>query len=334
MKGPKTFLVSLAVGCASSILTFLFFKMPASTAGMLSSAITFGIAITFLTHFALSEDKRVKEINRIRESITLQETRTDKLVEYFGLCGGHFAESLLAMRRLEGTVKWLAAQFLSEKMAIECPREGTISLSNIELRQFAEIQGRLVKHCSESAYWTCPYTPTQFFTLMLKKNMKLLKIVSGGLNVYRETSKSALIQEVKKELSYLLDFTRHRVRKEKRRLINLSSQQYEAMLRDPLLELFFQVNDLGYNLKVADIGKVGFSDPAKANCDFSIYDGQVVVEWKRHSETGDDVEKGDATIVIGPGVSPYKELFDENKWPKYKGVKDILEEAFNTKIEN
>lgn len=308
------FLISLAIGI---VCTFLGIMLAGRTKAGILGGLSFGIVTTILSYFATIEDQRVRELAHIRDKIDCLEARTEKLIEHFALCGGSFNDTLAMMRRLDESAKWLVARFISKKMSFECPQTGVIKMYDVSLPEFANIHGEIIKECCISAYWTCPYTPTQFFELMFNDDKETLQQIREG---------TATAGAIRDKLEYLRHFLSHEV-DSKKRLVNLHGNQYRKILNDNLLPLFLEVNALDSNLRFVNVNMLELSRHAKKSGDFSIYDNQVVIEWKKKSGK---VVNGEVTLTIGPSREYYKELFEDTHWRNYQTaeqIRSLVEEA-------
>jgi hypothetical protein len=236
------------------------------------------------------------------ENLAYIEERMGKIIEYFAFGSGKGGnlESILAEIKGKGKVRWLVAKFISQKLKKDFHGNGskTIEIKGQKIQEFQDLLKYLISDCEEIIYWTCPYTPDEWF-----KEVDI--ITNSEWKRTRENYKSFKLDD----FPLLKEYSNANVKKF--RFVNLSPNQFNKLTGNSMEEDYTPedlLKDFLYFLKFNDkcikdcdlifINLGELTDRIKKsflNKDIGIYDEEVIIGFKKET----DKEVGSISLTLG-----------------------------------
>lgn len=189
-------------------------------------------------------------------------------------------------RHINGKVKWIAAKFISRSLSQTFNDSDKVIFYLDKPKQYSEFLTHVMRECESSIWWTCPYTPQEWFKKLCLKSdytqddVKMTKIVSGTLS----------IDDMPSHFSYFIR-SKHLSR---RRLVILTDDEWNNDLTNPDNEMYFnqfikfipdsnrdkmirfvKINDLNSDQKPWNNG---------VPWDYGIYDNELLIKWNESSK--------------------------------------------------
>jgi len=255
------------------------------------------------------------------------EKRMNQIIEFIalGTRNGYFEKHLGRVKEQDlGALRWVIAKYISYKLNKDFNSLGQIEISNVSATEYSHLLGDLIEECSESIYYTCPFTPTEWFVelkfapCMNQSSCKDTQHHPDPNCPYRSVMKDHLPIHIKALCSSRA--------KDRKRVINIPRNKLEALKNDKCLHNFlnYQENKKERNLEKHDKIKIRFvaqEDLASSieteykEGDYNVLDEKIVMKWDKSSSTcvlifDKDKVENHLRIFENIDASPYKKATD------------------------
>jgi len=223
--------------------------------------------------------------------------RMSQIIEFaaLGTENGYFEEHLKKLRKNDlGNLRWVVAKFISYKLNKDFSNFKQIEIPNVSALDYSKLLASLIKECSQSIYFTCPYTPTEWFVKLeidpCKDECKNKEFCADKCCPYSKQwctkhgiKKEHLPEHIKAFLGSPVP--------DKKRVINIPRNKLQKICRNSeCLKNFLNCEENSkpknieqdYKIKVRFVAQedLSFIDQKYRQGDYNILDKQLVIKWE------------------------------------------------------
>ncbi len=199
--------------------------------------------------------------------------RLSMFMEYFALGteNRRFEEAIDLVRSTNGRIQWIIAKFVSKKLSKEFDTSAYIEIKDVNIVEYSQFISQIVSESEYSMKWTCPYSPAEWFK----------KLEPDEYNDWKKQKREL---EIDVYPQHLKAFVQSCVPKQ--RLVNLTSEQYKALLNEENrwdFEQFVKFADASHRLEMRFVNTNSLTETLMCkNSDYAVFDDGVVIEWDKN----------------------------------------------------
>ena len=269
----------------------------------------------------------------VEKNIEKKSKKMSQVIQHIAIYGGGNLDKILGSMKDMDKLKWAIAKFVSQKIKYDF---NTYRIPNIKAKEYKKFLKEIISECDETVLWTCPYLPEKWFELAIENNSENSNInlpdehhEDYGIIKYFSESK---IEKRKNLMIYtsddfdFLEIFKYSTAKNKYRIVNLSSNQFEKLNIDNCSEeeLYYLFNFIrlnifsGIKLYFIDVGeatKISTYYSAIGGEDFCLLQESknfVKLTWANKNTDSDKKtdDRNELNLQINQQANMFKELLE------------------------